>query len=240
MGDKKRVVALFSGGLDSTVMLYHLRKEYPDEEVLPFSVNYGQRHDYELFAADAVCSELNIVRTEVDLAEPMADVFCNSDSSQVGREVPVPHGHYADDTMKKTIVPNRNMLLIALAGAFAVSEGAHRVYYAAHQGDHPIYPDCRPDFFESCSITLRRATDHAVHLYAPFGRYDKEGIVLRGAELGVPFKLTWSCYDPQAVVEGEPGSPVRNIVHCGKCGTCVERKEAFELAEVADPTSYAA
>jgi len=126
--------------------------------------------------------------------------------------------------MKLTIVPNRNMLLIAVAGAFAVSRKANVVAYAAHAGDHAIYPDCRQEFVESCARTLHLATD--VELLAPFASISKTEIVRRGAKLDVPFEFTYSCY------EG-------GLAHCGACGTCFERREAFRDAGVPDPTEYA-
>ncbi|MFM9146691.1 MAG: 7-cyano-7-deazaguanine synthase, partial [Verrucomicrobiota bacterium] len=141
--------------------------------------------------------------------------------------VKVPEGHYEEESMKATVVPNRNMLLISVATAWAVSLRAESVAYGAHGGDHAIYPDCRPEFAEALDRAVRLADWHEVRLERPFVKMDKAAIVRRGAELDVPFSLTWSCY-----VGGER--------HCGKCGTCVERKEAFRLARVTDPTDYAA
>lgn len=129
--------------------------------------------------------------------------------------------------MKATVVPNRNMLLIATAAAWAMSLKAASVAYGAHGGDHAIYPDCRPAFADALDQAIRLADWHEVTLERPFVGMDKTAIVRRGAELGVPFALTWSCY-----VGGDR--------HCGKCGTCVERKEAFVRAGVPDPTVYAA
>lgn len=136
--------------------------------------------------------------------------------------------------MQQTIVPNRNMLLLSVAGALAASlvqvpeyPDKAIVAYAAHAGDHAIYPDCRPEFYESCAETLFQATGGAVTLYAPFGTITKKDIVERGHLMRVPFALTYSCYEG-----GER--------HCGLCGTCVERREAFAEAGVEDPTEYSA
>lgn len=127
--------------------------------------------------------------------------------------------------MKLTVVPNRNMILLALAGAWAVSTKSEAIAYAAHAGDHAIYPDCRPEFAEAMQGALLLCDWHPVRIARPFLAMSKADLVKLGAELGVPFALTWSCY--------KGGDK-----HCGKCGTCVERREAFELAGVPDPTKY--
>jgi 7-cyano-7-deazaguanine synthase len=141
--------------------------------------------------------------------------------------VAVPEGHYEEASMKATVVPNRNMLLIAVAASWAMSLKASSVAYGAHGGDHAIYPDCRPVFADALDKAIRLADWHEVSLERPFVGMDKTGIVRRGVELRVPLELTWSCY-----VGGDK--------HCGKCGTCVERKEAFIQAGVKDPTAYLA
>jgi 7-cyano-7-deazaguanine synthase len=149
-------------------------------------------------------------------------------SSQTDKSVPVPEGHYEEESMKQTVVPNRNMILLALAGAWAISTKSDAIAYAAHSGDHAIYPDCRPEFTEAMSDALRLCDWHEVKLMRPFlypTPMSKADIVKLGTSLGVPFELTWSCYKG-----GEK--------HCGKCGTCVERVEAFQLAGVEDPTEY--
>jgi 7-cyano-7-deazaguanine synthase len=221
-----QIVLLYSGGLDSTTLLYHLRAE--GHSVLALSVAYGQRHAQELVAARALCAGLGIEHQVLDLAavRPLL-----AGSSQTDERVTVPQGHYADESMKQTVVPNRNMVLLALALAWAVSRKADAVAYAAHAGDHPVYPDCRPAFVEAMQAVFPLADWHAVSLLAPFLDRDKTAIVRLGATLGVPFAQTWSCYDPQPSVRG--------LVHCGLCGTCCERREAFLLAQVADPTRYA-
>jgi 7-cyano-7-deazaguanine synthase len=127
--------------------------------------------------------------------------------------------------MKLTIVPNRNMLLLSMAAARAISVGADTVAYAAHAGDHAVYRDCRPEFYESCDETIQLATGDAVSMYAPFIEITKTDIAQRGAQLKAPMHLTYSCYKGRSL-------------HCGKCGTCVERIEAFQDAGVTDPTEY--
>lgn len=127
--------------------------------------------------------------------------------------------------MKKTVVPNRNMILLAVAIAKAVSVGARFVAYGAHAGDHAIYPDCRPEFVEAMKTAAGLADWTKVEILAPFIKSTKADIAKTGARLGVPFEMTWSCYKG-----GE--------IHCGKCGTCTERREAFQLAKIDDPTKY--
>jgi 7-cyano-7-deazaguanine synthase len=217
----REAVVLLSGGLDSSTLLHVLLEEKFTPTAL--AVYYGQAHSIELSSAYNVARDVGVRIVDLDLEETARQIFAGAKSSQVGQQIAVPEGHYASESMKSTIVPNRNMLLLALAGAFAESIGAEVVAYAAHAGDHPIYPDCRPEFISSCAQTLKLGTN--VTLYAPFQAMSKADIVRKGAALCVPFDLTYSCYAGY----GD---------HCGRCGTCVERKEAFRIAQVPDPTSY--
>jgi 7-cyano-7-deazaguanine synthase len=139
----------------------------------------------------------------------------------------VPEGHYAEDTMRITVVPNRNAIMLAITFGVAAAEQAEAVAAAVHGGDHFIYPDCRPDFIEAFETMQRHALEGlaSITLYTPFVRLSKTDIVREGAQLAVPFAETWSCYQG-----GER--------HCGRCGTCVERREAFHLAGIEDPTLY--
>ena len=217
-------VVLFSGGLDSTTLLYRLLFEY-ENSVFPLSVNYGQRHEKELVSATNIVSRLRVVENLDNLA-PLKKYNLPTDllkgSSLLG-DGEIPEGHYAAESMKSTVVPGRNMILLSLAVGYAQSVGAKSVYYAAHSGDHPIYPDCRPEFVSRMNETT--LLGYGVSIYAPFLLYSKWQIVKEGSGLSVPYELTWSCYKGQDK-------------HCGKCGTCVERKEAFVLAGVKDPTEY--
>lgn len=217
-----KTVAIFSGGLDSTVLLHELRAA--GDEVLALSVDYGQRHRRELDHARRIAHQMGIRWQLADLSaiRPLL-----AGSSQTSDEVPVPHGHYAAENMKQTVVPNRNMIMLAIAAGWAISERADRVAYGAHAGDHTIYPDCRPEFAEAIGKAIGLADWHHVELYCPFITLSKADIVQLGAKHAVDFATTWSCYD-----DGK--------VHCGRCGTCVERKEAFEKAGVPDPTVYVA
>ena len=137
----------------------------------------------------------------------------------------MPEGSYNEAGMKATVVPNRNMIMIAVAAARAISLGCDSVAYAAHGGDHAIYPDCRPDFVKALAEVLKICDYSPIRLEAPFLNFSKADIVLEGARLGVDFSKTWSCYKG-------------GDIHCGKCGTCVERRQAFASAGVCDPTEY--
>ena len=215
-----KAVLLHSGGLDSTVLLYHLRASGHDAKCL--SVDYGQRHRRELWAARDICESCGVEHQVADLSGIRQFLA----GSALTDSIDVPDGHYTDESMKVTVVPNRNMLMLAVATAWAVSLKYDAVAYAAHHGDHAIYPDCRPEFVCAMGAVIERCDWHNLRLECPFVDKSKGDVVRLGAELGVPFDKTWSCYKGEAQ-------------HCGKCGTCVERKEAFELAGVADPTIYA-
>lgn len=217
----KKAVVIHSGGLDSTVLLYAMQaKGY---EVISLGVDYGQRHKVELRHALHQCARIGVERHTLDLSALRPFL---AGSSQTDDSVPVPEGHYTHSSMKLTVVPNRNMIMLAAAAGFAISRKAQVLAYGAHSGDHAIYPDCRAEFVEAMKHALKLADWHKLKLVAPFVKKTKAEIVKQGAKLGVPFSLTWSCYKADSEK------------HCGKCGTCVERREAFELAKVADPTEY--
>lgn len=215
-----KTVIVYSGGLDSTVLLYHLLAA--GDSVSTLAVNYGQRHSKELMRAKQITSELGIEHREIDLTS-VNELL--GGSSLTDKTISIPHGHYEEDNMKSTVVPNRNMILLSLATAWAVSKKADSVSYAAHSGDHAIYPDCRNEFAEALDKAIRLADWQEVYLNRPFVDLTKADIVKLGSELNVPFEQTWSCYEGQEV-------------HCGRCGTCIERREAFHLAGVEDPTEY--
>lgn len=213
---------LLSGGLDSTVLLTEAVRKDGTDQVLAVSVNYAQRHHKELSAAVAVSQRLGVANMIADLTG-WGKLLAGS--SQTDLSVPVPEGHYAAESMKATVVPYRNAVLIGVAAGIAKSRGCGSLLYAAHAGDHAIYPDCRPEFVEAMASLLVLSDWDAVRLVAPFVKIDKAEIVRRGVRTGAPMELTWSCYKG-----GEK--------HCGKCGTCVERALSFQLAGVADPTEY--
>lgn len=224
-----KVVVLLSGGIDSTVLLANLAEEGHD--IFPISFDYGQRHDQEIRGARNVIGHYGLL-DNWEVAE-VRDLrkLTQGVSSQTDMAIPVPKGHYSDKSMSVTVVPNRNMIMLSLAAAKAdtlaqLTKSEVLLAYAAHAGDHPIYPDCRPEFADVMGDAVKLATDERVRLITPFITLKKEYIVAVGESLHVPFHLTFSCY--------EGCYPV----HCGTCGTCVERKEAFDLASVKDPTKY--
>jgi len=215
-----KTVLIFSGGLDSTVLLYDLLAR--GDTVKALSVDYGQRHLRELESAKETSARLGIEHRVADL-RAISPLLAGS--SLTSSKVEVPDGHYAEETMKTTVVPNRNMIMLAVAAGWAISLKFDQVAFGAHSGDHTIYPDCRAEFAEAMDKALGLADWHLVRLVRPFVTLTKANIVTRGAELKVPFTKTWSCYK---------GS----TRHCGQCGTCIERREAFYLAGVDDPTPY--
>ena len=225
-----KTVMLLSGGLDSTTLLWELLSQ--GSEVYCLTVNYGQRHVREIDACmkvvDRAVEEFGRAGMRewrlLDLRD-IAQLMLGYGSSQVGGTVAVPEGHYAAESMKVTVVPNRNMLMLSAAASWALSVKAESVAFAAHRGDHDIYPDCRPEFVDALAAAFRLCDYQTLDLQAPFRLLTKEQIVRQGSMLRVPFGLTWSCYKG-------------GTKHCARCGTCVERREAFELANVPDPTEY--
>ncbi len=192
-------------------------------EAKALSIDYGQRHRKELEQARAIAALAGVEHRTADLTG--VTQFMQG-SSQTSVDVDVPEGHYADENMKLTVVPNRNMLLLSVAAAWAISTKADVVAYAAHGGDHSIYPDCRKEFIEQLGKAIEIADWHTTRLLAPFAEMTKGDIAKLGQALRAPMELTWSCYKG-----GER--------HCGRCGTCVERIEAFKLGGIKDPTVYA-
>ena len=215
-----KVVVLVSGGMDSVTALYHAADEH--EVVAGLSFDYGSKHNHkELPLAAWHCEQLGLLHQVVPLS--FVDDLFESDLLKSGGEIP--EGHYEAENMKQTVVPFRNGIMMAIAAGFAESIEAGGLVIAAHSGDHAIYPDCREDFMKPMAEAITAGTYADVKVLRPFIDQRKEDIVSRGSELGIDFSQTWSCY------KGEE-------LHCGKCGTCVERKEAFEIAGVEDPTVY--
>ena len=215
-----KTVVIFSGGLDSTVLVYDLLATGDDLKLL--SVDYGQRHAKEIEFAARTAKDLGV---EHRIADLRAICPLLAGSSLTSKEVEVPHGHYAEDNMKATVVPNRNMIMLSVAAGWAISLRFDQIAFGAHAGDHAIYPDCRAEFAEALDNTIQLADWHSVRLIRPFVGMTKANIAKRAAELNVPIEKTWSCYKGSSH-------------HCGVCGTCVERREALYLAGVVDPTTY--
>lgn len=212
-------MVLLSGGVDSVTALYDAHKR---AEVVALSFDYGSKHNgRELPFAAEHAARLSVPHHVVRLGF-MEELFA-SDLLRSGGAIP--KGHYEEQSMKRTVVPFRNGIMLAIAVGLAESERAAAVVIAAHAGDHAVYPDCREEFMSAMSVAIRAGTYAQLSIERPFIALTKRQIVERGAELGVNFARTWSCY-----VGGE--------MHCGECGTCVERREAFLLAGVSDPTAY--
>jgi len=218
-----RAVAIVSGGLDSVTLAHALANRADRVHLVSF--DYGQKHRKELGYAERAAERLGAEWTLIDLAAAGLTKLL-SGSALTDKTISVPDGHYAAESMKVTIVPNRNAIMLAIACAAAASEGAEVVGVAVHAGDHFIYPDCRPEFVHAFEAMERLAMDMPqLRIEAPFLSKTKAEIVKVGVDLGVPFEETWSCYKG-------------GDLHCGTCGTCVERREAFVLAGVSDPTGY--
>jgi 7-cyano-7-deazaguanine synthase len=219
-----KAIAIVSGGMDSVTLAHLLHSEGYALHLL--SIDYGQRHRKELEYARLCAQRLNAEYNVVDLSG--INVLLKG-SALTDNTIEVPEGHYAAPNMGITVVPNRNAIMLAVAYAAAVAENAEVVAFGAHGGDHFIYPDCRPAFTEAFDQMQKLAVEGfgnpKLRLYTPFINGGKHDIAAIGTKLGVPFAETWSCYKG-----GEK--------HCGKCGTCVERIEAFHLAGVPDPTEY--
>lgn len=215
-----KVVVLCSGGMDSVTALHWARAHHQVAAALSF--DYGAKHNHrEIPFAAAHAKQIGAPHQVIPL-DFIGKLF-TSDLLKSGGEIP--EGHYADENMKRTVVPFRNGIMLAAAGGFAESVGAGGLVIAAHGGDHAIYPDCREDFMRAMGDALRLGTYAGIQLLRPFIAMDKTGIAAAGAKLGVDFAQTWSCYNG-----GE--------IHCGRCGTCVERREAFQQAGLVDPTNY--
>jgi 7-cyano-7-deazaguanine synthase len=217
-----KTLVLCSGGVDSVVLAYKIAAE--NELLRLVSFNYGQRHKRELNCADSCALRLEVGHETVDIT----DVGRRLTGSALTRGgAAVPDGHYAEETMRSTIVPNRNAIMLSIAFGIALSSGAQAVAAAVHAGDHFIYPDCRDRFVDAFANMQRAALDGfgQIAFETPFLHWSKADIIREGARLGVPFGETWSCYKGCNR-------------HCGRCGTCVERREAFHLADVDDPRPY--
>ena len=215
-----RLVVLLSGGVDSVTALYDAHRRA--ELAAALSFDYGAKHNArELPLAAEHAARLGVAHHVVRLG--FIEEFFASDLLRSGGSVP--RGHYEEESMKQTVVPFRNGIMLAIAAGLAESVQAAAVVIGAHAGDHAIYPDCREEFMNAMAAAISAGTYARVAIERPFIALTKAQIVARGSELGVDFARTWSCY-----VGGE--------THCGECGTCVERREAFLLAGVEDPTVY--
>jgi len=215
----EKVVVIYSGGMDSYTVLHKAVQAGKDVHALTF--NYGQRHIKEIDVAADVCTKLNIPHKIVDISAINSLIG----GSALTDDIAVPEGHYEEDTMKATVVPNRNMILLSLAIGYAVSLGADEVYYGAHSGDHAIYPDCRPLFVAKMNEVSAIANYEDVRIVTPYLHQSKIEILADGLAMGLNYGETWTCYNGRDKA-------------CGKCGSCVERLEAFEKNNSVDPLEY--
>lgn len=213
------IVIIFSGGMDSGTLLWDLYTIAPWREIHALTFDYGQRHKREIECAKRFIKECDNVTHKVISLDVLNDV---APSCLTQPSMEVPHGAYDGDNMRTTVVPNRNMVMLSLAISYAIGIGAGNVYYGAHAGDHTIYPDCRPEFVDAMNIVSKLCDWSPVEIIAPYLNYTKGQIAELGVSIGVPYELTHTCYE---------GS----YPPCGKCGSCVERAEAFEYAGVPDP-----
>lgn len=211
-------VIIVSGGMDSITLLY----ERKDEIALGISFDYGSNHNArEIPFARMHCERLGIRHLVINLSF----IHQYFKSSLLSGADKIPEGSYDDDNMKSTVVPFRNGIMLSIAVGIAESEGLKKVFIANHGGDHAIYPDCREEFIEAIDAASQAGTYEHVRILAPYTNITKTDIALRGKQLGIDYSETWSCYKG-----GE--------VHCGKCGTCVERKQALREAGLEDSTQY--
>jgi 7-cyano-7-deazaguanine synthase len=223
MEKNERVLLILSGGLDSAVLLAKLSREGKDIYALSF--DYGQKHKKELECAKKLSEHYGVIQHEI-IKIPI--LYGSALTDEIHE---IPEGHYESESMKATVVPNRNMIMLSLACAFAEANDISKVYYGAHSGDHHIYWDCRKEFIEAINDVLllndnvedmefhgdNKKSPQGLQVIAPFINLDKGDIACIGKALNVPFELTYSCYKGQDIP-------------CGKCGSCVERAEAFSKA----------
>lgn len=216
----KESLIILSGGMDSVTLLHNQAKNI----ALAVTFDYGSNHSER----EIECAKINCQRLGIEhIIIPLKFIREHFNSSLLSGADAIPEGHYQDETMKSTVVPFRNGIMLAIACGIAESRGLNKVLIANHAGDHAIYPDCRPKFIDAMASTMYLGTYNGVQLCAPYTNLTKGQIAQIGAKIGVDFTLTYSCYKGGAK-------------HCGKCGTCIERKEALRDAHIQDPTEYEA
>jgi 7-cyano-7-deazaguanine synthase len=223
---KPKCIVLLSGGMDSATLLAMACQQF---ETMALTLNYGQRHRVEIESARAVAAHFGVPHKVMDISN-INDLL--QGSSLTSPEIAVPQGHYEDESMKATVVPGRNTILLSLALGYCISQGGQMVAYAAHAGDHAIYPDCRPEFVLAMVGVFNKADYKPVALWVPFLNMDKGDILVAGLPLGVPYEKTWTCYDPQGP------DPYADFSACGRCGACQERLMGFAKIGQKDPVKY--
>ena len=220
MALKDTIVLILSGGMDSFTLLHRALNQNYEVDCLTF--DYGQRHIKEIECARLSCHENHLSSLQIKIAN-VESIFAAS--ALTSDSIDMPHGSYQAESMQSTIVPNRNMLFISHAIAYAISKNINQVWYGAHAGDHFIYPDCRPEFLSAMNAVAQTCHTYPINVEAPFLNLSKADIVKIGLDLGIDYSKTWTCY------EGRDLS-------CGQCGSCNERLEAFQINNATDPLSY--
>jgi 7-cyano-7-deazaguanine synthase len=215
----EKVVVIYSGGMDSFTVLN--RAKHDGKHVFALSFDYGQRHVKELQCARTVCELLGIKHKVIDISA-INELLAGSSLTD---DIDIPEGQYETANMTSTVVPNRNMILLSLAVAYAVSIEANQVYYGAHAGDHDIYPDCRPEFVERMNDVCKIANYQSVEIFSPYLSVDKAAILKDGIDMDLDYSNTWTCYNGRDKA-------------CGKCSACEERLQAFAHNNVVDPIPY--
>lgn len=222
-----KAICSLSGGMDSATVLKWLVDEVApladgSNKVLAISFKYGSKHgDHESKQAAALCKHLGVDRKVINLTQ----VTKHLDSNLLKSGGDIPEGHYESETMKQTVVPGRNTMFTSILAAIAESQSIPVVGVGIHQGDHAIYPDCRPDYFKAMKLTVEKSTEGRVTLVAPFIDGNKATILEYGYQHAVPYQFTRTCYKDQ-------------VLSCGKCGACQERLEAFRSIGKEDPVAY--
>jgi 7-cyano-7-deazaguanine synthase len=214
-----KVVVIYSGGMDSFTVLNKAMQQGYDVHAVSF--NYGQRHSKELLFAKRVCEQHNIEHKIVDISSINQLIG----GSALTDDIDVPEGNYEEESMKTTVVPNRNMIMLSMAVGYAVSIEAEAVYFGAHSGDHAIYPDCRTEFVDAMNSVCKIANYQAVEIRAPYLAVSKIDILREGLAMGLDYSDTWTCYKGLEKA-------------CGRCGACQERLEAFAENNSTDPITY--
>jgi 7-cyano-7-deazaguanine synthase len=217
MKQTKKAVIVLSGGPDSATVAYWAKQQ--SYQIYPITFKYGQIAVKETQAAQKIAHKLDTSTKIIDLSA-LKDIFSTA-TSLVNRDIPL-----TAEFSTPIIVPFRNAIFLSAAVAYAVTVKAKKIFYGAQGSDEPFYPDCRRIFYEAFEKAAQLGTCEDITIQAPFSNLTKAQLIKEGAKLGVPFELTWSCY-----LDGNK--------HCGKCESCINRKKAFQEANIADSTNYA-
>jgi len=214
-----KIIVVYSGGLDSFTLLNEAMQLAYDVSTISF--DYGQKHKKELDFVKKFCTQESIDHKIIDVSS-IKGLFSGSSLTD---NLDIPKGHYEDESMQSTVVPNRNMIMISLALGYAVTKKAKEVWFGAHSGDHAIYPDCRPEFVEKMDAVARIANYSPIEVKAPYISKSKSEILEIGLSLHLDYGLTWTCYEGKELA-------------CGSCGACYERLESFSNNQAIDPIQY--